>query len=228
MPWCPRCGNEYMEGITECAACGCTLMESRKEPDHSEPENDPQKETADGTGGTGPEPGQEAETVRIDPVGFSHTAVYEDASRKAESFRSGAWMLILVGAAGLIFLAFSVAGLLPVRLAGFSSLVMGMLFAVFFFSGISSLKTSRQLEGKAKEESDLREELRGWCRTHLSAEQIDASIEELPESEEERYFKRTEQIRSMITRNFLNLDEGYLDSFVDEVYAEYFDASEQK
>ena len=105
---------------------------------------------------------------------------------------------------------------------------MGALFVAFLISGISSLKTSRQLEGKAKEESDLREELLDWCRTHLSAEQIDASIEELPESEEERYFRRTERIRSLIVRDVMNLDEAYLESFVDEIYTEYFDAPEER
>ena len=137
-------------------------------------------------------------------------------------------MLIFVGVAGLILLALAIAGFLPVHRAGvsgvLSGLVMGALFVAFLISGISS----RQLEGKAKEESDLREELLDWCRTHLSAEQIDASIEELPESEEERYFRRTERIRSLIVRDFMNLDEAYLESFVDEIYTEYFDAPEER
>ena len=28
MPWCPKCKNEYREGFTECAECGCRLVES--------------------------------------------------------------------------------------------------------------------------------------------------------------------------------------------------------
>lgn len=175
--------------------------------------------------------GQQEGMARTETKGLSGSPVYENASQKAESFRSGAWMLIFVGVAGLILLALAIAGFLPVHLAGvsgvLSGLVMGALFVAFLISGISSLKTSRQLEGKAKEESDLREELLDWCRTHLSAEQIDASIEELPESEEERYFRRTERIRSLIVRDFMNLDEAYLESFVDEIYTEYFDAPEE-
>lgn len=27
MPWCPKCKNEYKEGITVCSDCGCTLIE---------------------------------------------------------------------------------------------------------------------------------------------------------------------------------------------------------
>lgn len=28
MPWCPKCKNEYVEGITKCADCGCELVAS--------------------------------------------------------------------------------------------------------------------------------------------------------------------------------------------------------
>lgn len=31
MPWCPKCKNEYVEGITKCADCGCELVESLSE-----------------------------------------------------------------------------------------------------------------------------------------------------------------------------------------------------
>ena len=27
MPWCPKCKNEYIEGITTCADCGVELVE---------------------------------------------------------------------------------------------------------------------------------------------------------------------------------------------------------
>lgn len=28
MPWCPKCKNEYVEGVTVCVDCGCDLVES--------------------------------------------------------------------------------------------------------------------------------------------------------------------------------------------------------
>ncbi|MBP5160042.1 MAG: hypothetical protein ILP10_07055 [Lachnospiraceae bacterium] len=31
MPWCPLCKNEYREGITKCADCGCDLVDSLEE-----------------------------------------------------------------------------------------------------------------------------------------------------------------------------------------------------
>ena len=31
MPWCPKCKNEYRDGVTVCADCGCELVDSLEE-----------------------------------------------------------------------------------------------------------------------------------------------------------------------------------------------------
>ena len=31
MPWCPKCRNEYVEGMTVCVDCGCALVDSPEE-----------------------------------------------------------------------------------------------------------------------------------------------------------------------------------------------------
>ncbi len=33
MPWCPKCKNEYKDGFTVCADCGCELVDSLEEKD---------------------------------------------------------------------------------------------------------------------------------------------------------------------------------------------------
>ena len=43
MPWCPKCKNEYYEGIKVCADCGCELVDSLKEWEEAQREA---KETA--------------------------------------------------------------------------------------------------------------------------------------------------------------------------------------
>lgn len=152
---------------------------------------------------------------------------YEAASQKAENFRAGAHTLLIMGIIGIIFLAGVLLGIVPIRLSGFSGLmtggVMGFLFIVFIIMGAQSLKSSKKYEGKAKEETALQEELRRWCNENLSAEKLDAMIADLPDTDEEKYFKRTEAIKEMISEKFLNLEPGYLENFVDEIYQEYFE-----
>lgn len=31
MPWCPKCKNEYVEGVKTCTDCGCELIDSLDE-----------------------------------------------------------------------------------------------------------------------------------------------------------------------------------------------------
>lgn len=276
MPWCPKCKNEYVDGIATCADCGCTLVESLEETKKEgllfgeeaemrslydfltcngiesarlkreeredlfeilvsseekekaarfmtvflkEKARDQKSETAYD---------RESEIAEEKAASVPRAApVYEAAAQKAENFRSGAYTLIVVGILGLLFLGGVYAGLLPVRLAGpsryFVGIVMGGLLAVFLVMGILSLRSSRKFAGRAKEESALQEELRRWCRENLSAKALDQSIPDLPEEEELKYFKRTEKIQEMISEKFLNLEPGYLESFVDEIYQEYFE-----
>ena len=286
MPWCPKCKNEYVDGVKTCVDCGCDLVGSLEEMekeglifgtqeemeellsflscngiksgelrfDETEdlyelfvsPEEkgrasrysgifqkeknlrekkkainnnsfeDMQEELAE------TEEEAEEEAVEAAPAG----PVYEAASQKAENFKSGAYTLLGAGIVGMILLICLLAGVLPIQLNGSTKYltggVMGALFLVFIVMGVLSLKSSRQFEGKAKEESALKEELRLWCDENITAEAVDASIPDLPDAEEARYFRRTERIRAMISENFLNLEAGYLENFVDEIYPQFF------
>lgn len=275
MPWCPKCKNEYVDGIAICADCGCALVDSLEETEREgllfggEEEmrslynfltcngiqtailkqdereelfeilvSPDEKEKAarfmtvflkEKARNQKPENARDQEPEASDEkaVSLPRTApVYEAAAQKAENFRSGAYTLIAVGVLGLLFLGGVYAELLPIRLYGpsryFIGIVMGGLLVVFLVMGILSLRSSRMFAGRAKEESALREELRRWCRENLSADELDRSIPDLPEAEELKYFKRTERIVEIISEKFLNLEPGYLESFVDEIYPEYF------
>ena len=61
-----------------------------------------------------------------------------------------------------------------------------------------------------------------WCRDRLTAEQIDDPLTLETLTEEEKYFRRTEHIKNLISHNFINIDEGFLDNLIDEFYAEIF------
>lgn len=296
MPWCPKCKNEYVEGIQVCADCGCELVESLEEDGRTaltfgreeevtpifeflkanqfktvsveaaeEPElyelsvDEKEREKAERAvgiyyretarkkqaqeGENDPEQVPEdrafeelydkAEALRQGTQNrgmAGHGGVYQKSSEKAEEFRSSAYVLMVVGLLGFAGLVLLNLGVLPIRLAAFNRYlingVMGAMFLLFLVMGVLSMRSSKLLSVKAKKEDELTREILGWCRDHLTADQVDEGLFQQPSeqnmSEEAKYFKRTERMTGRITAQFMNLDEAYVEQLVDDYYQEIF------
>ena len=95
------------------------------------------------------------------------------------------------------------------------------------------VENAKEYARKAVAEADLTSDIRKWCKENLDKDTMDTKLfseEELSEnplSEEQKYFKRFEEMKNKISENFLNLDEEYLNRFVDEYYPVIFEESEQ-
>lgn len=226
MPWCPKCKNEYVEGILVCADCGSELVDSLEE---DKEDYEAEFEEMDLTEDMEPAADM-ANAVHLGKAmrSCSTEGVYEDSGKKAEEFKSGAYTLLVVGILGLVVLALLISGVLPVRLNPVSQwmtvLVMGVLFLIFIVMGILSFQSYRRLAQKAVSENSLKEELIRYCEENMEAAQIDGAALTADEEEEElRYFRRTEQMKQQILEQFPDVEEGYLDNFVDEIYQRIFE-----
>lgn len=294
MPWCPKCKNEYVEGIKICADCGCSLVDSlddigealtfgteeemreladfltynkivsanlkpagedgifeiyvsdadRKkagrlasvflqqiEAKKKEKEAQNAPEESDGVccGTNKSETVPEKESDEKESAGNAETqGVYEEAAKKAAEYKSGAQTLIAVGILGFILLGLLIGGVLPVRLSPASQtltvVVMGTLFLIFIVMGVLSVQSYRKLSKKAESENSLKEELMKYCAEKLQAAKLDeeAEISEA-DTQEVRYFKRTERLKERIREQYPEVEENYLDNFADEIYPQIFE-----
>lgn len=161
---------------------------------------------------------------------------YQSSASKAEDNRSSAYTLLAVGGIGFIADILIFFDVIPFyQNAGISKYlvcgVMGAMFVLFIVFGFVSMRDSKLLLVKAKSETSLRSEITKWCQDNLDGAAIDALIRKETSAEEwieeltkeEMYYKRTEKMRAAIEDKFMNLDEAFLDDFVDEYYQKIYE-----
>lgn len=294
---CPKCRNEYREGITVCADCGCQLVSEReiidriplifgdeevltrlkeylayngladmeivydeKEAVHELLINEKDKQKATKLGavfmqqenvrqaeeaarvleeqerrkaeipqpqwfGMGSEEPKEEGAAQAKPVRRSSGGYQNKAERAAEN-QSSAWTLLLVGGAGLVFLVLLLMGVLPLQLRGANRYliggIMGAMFVLFVVMGFVSLKKSREYAKDADSENSLKGTMEKWCRENLDGARVDANLQLSAVPEEEWYFRRVALLKAVLNHQFVNLDQDFLDHFVDDMYDTIF------
>ena len=238
MPWCPKCRNEYYDDVKVCPDCNVELVEDLEAYDEEqklqrlreyqemmeeveETEADILEDNADAS---------EEEESEVLPGMHPVSTFYRDSADKAEDNRSSAVVLLVVGVAGLVLSVLCALGIIPLFQSSANRImtiaVMSFMFLVFVVMGIVSFKSAKKYSSIAKGEQELRVELKKWCDDNLKAEKLDEGLLKSEDEDDQLlYFQRTERMKKCIRDNFLNLDEGLLDHFVDEYYPVLFEGT---
>lgn len=231
MPFCPKCKAQYREGITVCADCKVELVDSLEEAEavqetevQAEETEAPEEMFADEEEVTGEE-AEEAEA----PVSREHTSLYVSSAARAEDNKSSAYTLLIIGSIGLVLVVLMIMGVIPFfsnsTTKVLTYVVMGSLFGIFIIMGIVSFRNAAKFARKAAFEEELSGEMQKWAKEHLTKEKIDAMLapEELELPAELLYFKRAEKCRQCLESQYMYLEEGFLEHFIEEIYPEIFE-----
>ena len=151
---------------------------------------------------------------------------YTTQKDKAENYKTSAYTLVSVGILGLVFLVMALIGMFPVRFGILTYLIMGGMFLLFLVSGIASYRSYKKSSQDAVMENHLSKEIMEWCKGNLNSSNIDQVFETEQIPDEVRYFKRIDRMKECIRETYLNLDEGFLDALVEEIYPAIYDESE--
>lgn len=236
MAWCPVCKCEYKKGIVKCAECKVDLVDSLEEkneetliPEEALDEEmvlEIAKELNENKAIHFIDRGAEIPAVRI----AKRAGVYRNSKELSNENKSSAYILLPVGALGIIALVLIWLDVIPlysgITSKIITSVVMGSLFIVFIVMGIISLKNAKKLDEKATEEGDLTKEIVKFFSENYSADVLDEKIcdsqwSQLPE--EEKYFKRIECIKAVLVKQFMNLEDNYIDFISDEIYTKFYE-----
>lgn len=236
MPWCPKCKNEYYEGIKVCADCGVELVDSLEEWEKAQNEGKEEVEDADDFTANVRDAAADVRDAAAEEkkeAEETFRGVYQNYEEKAADNKSSAYTLLGVGVIGMaaIILCFCDVIRLPLNESSrFMVLcILGALFLFFVIMGVVSMKNAGKYAKKAESEKELTKELEKWFIEYVTAEKIDDGLfaeEEANFSEEQKYFKRFDKMKELLSERFLNLNEGYMDRFLDKHYQDIFGGDE--
>ena len=220
MGFCPKCGYEYKPGFTMCSDCGVELV------DELPVENNETSEiTADFFMTEDSEAVTEAASDS-DGVAEKHprsvrSSTYVDPMERAENYRSGAVVLVLVGIIGVVALILMDLNIIPINFFGSSNylvnIVMGALFAIFIAMGVNSMINYNKLKNKASTDDELRQRIYSWIDNELDKSILDENVSE-EDNEEIKYFNRTQVLSDELSRRFDDLSDDFRDYIIEDLY----------
>lgn len=231
--WCPKCKNEYREGIKVCADCGCELVEKLNEAAEyaeenedfaaGEAENMPYDELEEGA--------EMSEDIDTSADGDTEkkdiSPAYVPKRVKYEDNKSSAYTFLLVGGVGAVLVALHILGVFNFNLSPTSKLltniVMGSLFVIFLIVGIVSVRNSARYKREAAAEEALTEQIKAFIRELYTTEGIDNACNVTDDLETYgKWELRYHFIENQIKGEYPELAEDYLEYITDMIYNELY------
>ena len=217
MAWCPKCKYEYREGVTVCPDCDCELVDDLSLVcEENKPAIDPAQLL-----------GMLYDDQQTDTKPAEKVELYVNNEERARENKSSAYILLLVGIAGFATDIAYFLGYIPNNLTPSGKYmvcgVMGVLFFLFIVMGFVSMHNSKKFMKKAYSENNLTDTIKKWLVDTVNVEEFDQKIGISDESDELKYFSRINELKDMINEQYMNLDGGYVDRIIEEIYPEIFE-----
>ena len=191
-------------------------------------DEDEEEETLDLSHDDGPTE-EEAEKIKAEAVrriAYKPSKEYVSKDEKASELLSSGFMLTILGVLGCTFIALLMFGVFPFKVRGLVSYIIDgilcLFFASFIYFGINSFFRYSKVKKEASVESEENKEFEEWFRNKFTKEFVDSDLA-ITEDEQNNYFLRNAKIRYFIAQEYPDMDEDYLDSFIDKVYEEIFE-----
>ncbi len=151
--------------------------------------------------------------------------VYKKKKDKYEDLRSSAYSLLFIGVIGFTIILLMLAKIIDFNLSAVSFsifvLSMGTLFVIFIASGAYSLAKANKVKNEITDEKDLTEEIKDYITTTISSN-TEIKIVSQDETQEVKYFARSEYIKKLVKNKFGEQDDAFIDFIIDEIYDDLF------
>jgi len=153
--------------------------------------------------------------------------IYVDEQKRYEDTKATGQCFTGVGAIGLIAIVLLDTGV--IKLAALDSvnklmvsIVMGLVFLIFFIIGMKSFMELKDISKKIDRNNSLEEEIMEYATVTHRDELMTSSGEKGDACSGDLYYKRAELITSVITEKYSLLEESFLDHMVEEIYSKIY------
>ncbi|MCI8374002.1 MAG: tetraspanin family protein [Lachnospiraceae bacterium] len=205
MAWCPKCKNEYREGITHCPDCDVDLVEVLLQEESVEvPEDYEFPKDFD--------PSAILEGPKEKPA---LVKPYRSPEERYADMRSSAWTFLSVGSVGFVVMLLALMGILSFPFHDFALIVMLLLFIAFLIVGILSFQNAKKLKSMASIEHAFIERITDWYHSEgLHLEAVTALDATMPE--ELFYLQKYEAVSNLIQEHFPDISEELLNKLASD------------
>ena len=136
--------------------------------------------------------------------------------------KSTVWIFLLFGVVGLIVVLLNIVGILTFLNGVLPNTVMGILFLVFIYIGLSSQQKAKKVQPEIDIEIQLTKDINNWLKSNVT-EAFLASHHDENLSDELNFLLKIAAIKKLIITNFGTQNSSYLDRIIEEFYNETFD-----
>ncbi len=161
------------------------------------------------------------ETTQPKPI---QSSIYVKKEEQYRDLKSSASTFIFVSILGLVIFILNAAGIISIFAGPMPYIVMSLLFIGFLYVGFSSYVKAQKVEKEIDGENNVTQSINDWLSQNVTAEQLD-TLTDPNETDEIRFFHKLEKMKELITAEFGDLDEGYLDLLVEEYYNNIFETN---
>lgn len=244
MPFCPKCKIQYRDGFTVCSDCKVPLVDNLSEvkedildnaDDIIEAANDAEETIeidAEKVKNMIENPPTEDEINEMKQyINKQRKIAYEKqdfktTKERSKDLKSTGIMLIVMGTLGAAFITSIIAGIFPFwHISGIVKYVIYTLFDLFFVSfiyfGIQSLISNSKLKEAVSTEETMNKEFIIWFDENITKEAVDAKLPICPD-ENTNFFMRNERIKMMVFHVFPDMDNSFVEGYIDEHYEDIF------
>ncbi|QHQ62350.1 hypothetical protein Ana3638_17455 [Anaerocolumna sedimenticola] len=160
------------------------------------------------------------------PKPIEPSTVYVKKEEQYKDYKSSASTFIVVSVLGIAVLILNAVGIINIFAGPMPYIVMGALFIAFLYIGISSYAKAQKIEKEIDDENNVTQSINDWLTQNVTAEQLDA-LTDPSETAEIRFFHKLEKMKEMITAQFGEMNESYLDLLVEEYYNNHFETNQE-